>query len=125
VMELDYFGFQNVPSEAIVCNHANFESAKNVAACINAYKEQAREGAAAVTDAQKNLGYIRLAHECFKRFVETGSLGELSYGVDASLADTIIDKTRFNEHLAFCGLQCQSSRRIGPHYFITLTQLED
>ena len=126
LQELDYFGFENVDSDAIDTRYeSNYEAIKHVANLskqskeeIDGYKEAIEDLSRGIECLNSAIFHCALASELVQEYCATGELAH-EYKVDATLKTiqalrSIREGTDTNllaEHLAGLGFQCAVDKK--------------
>jgi BTB/POZ domain len=117
VQELDFFGFENVPSEAINEGYSNFAAATRIKELVERHDSDAKARNTQVSQIGIEQAYALLAIECFKHYATTGRFDTFPFLMQGH--ETLrqlehiyqgqqVDVDCFNRHLSKLGLQYKS-----------------
>lgn len=87
--DLDYFGIGNVDPDNINESTASLAAAAQMFKVESQYQQELQEYDARIEEIEREKQHLMVAHACFRKFSQTGSLHELTFDPDSSKpADT-------------------------------------
>ena len=128
LQELHYYGFEDVPSDAIVIVYAGYEAAQHMARYQEAHEKKIVELRESEILIKETMGYEIVSIECYKKFSLYGRL-KINFNLDERGYENFFkfdfDEQVFNETLERYGLQYashQDCRQDGFYFSIVLAR---